>query len=238
MQHSQWWMPSDTSRVALVSDRNSIITKWVSEAGVDATFFRDIHALKNWCQQSECSLILLDLTGNLSALCKMILRSHRHSSLIKVPIILVAPCNTEDCMVQAVEEGVVDYIPSSTRRTEFLARLKLNLYRNSGLRTEHSYPPFFFDVSNRRLYKDGLQIKLTAREFAVALYFFKNRRVLISRQSLLSEIWNIESEIDTRRVDTYISRIRSKLDMNDSKSVWQIKSVYNEGYLLEKSSSG
>jgi DNA-binding response OmpR family regulator len=74
-------------------------------------------------------------------------------------------------------------------------------------------------------------VSLTNKEYELALYFFKNEGLLISRDQLLESIWVKSSEISTRTVDTHISRLRKKLLLNGTHG-WKLVSIYHQGYKL------
>jgi DNA-binding response OmpR family regulator len=74
---------------------------------------------------------------------------------------------------------------------------------------------------------------LTQKEFELACYFFQNPGKLLSRIHLLEKLWGLNSNVDTRTVDTHVSRIRRKLQI-ESNNGWQIIPVYGYGYRIEK----
>ena len=79
-------------------------------------------------------------------------------------------------------------------------------------------------------------IKLTTKEFELAAYLFHNAGCLLSRDHLLEHIWGMRPDLNTRTVDTHISRIRSKLNINPAAG-WRLSSIYQRGYRLSKVSN-
>ncbi len=74
-------------------------------------------------------------------------------------------------------------------------------------------------------------VKLTNKEFELAAYLFRHAGCLVSRDHLLEFIWGTRADLNTRTVDTHVSRIRSKLGINPAVG-WQLSSIYQRGYRL------
>jgi two-component system response regulator RegX3 len=70
-------------------------------------------------------------------------------------------------------------------------------------------------------------------EFDLAVHFFRNPGRLLSRTSLLEQVWGISAQLDTRTVDTHVSRVRRKLGL-DAAAGWKLLPVYGFGYRLEQ----
>jgi DNA-binding response OmpR family regulator len=93
------------------------------------------------------------------------------------------------------------------------------------------FDPFEVNESQRRISVNGEAIKLTNKEFELAVYLFQNAGCLVSRDYLLEFIWGTRADLNTRTVDTHVSRIRSKLGINPAVG-WQLSSIYQRGYRL------
>jgi DNA-binding response OmpR family regulator len=79
---------------------------------------------------------------------------------------------------------------------------------------------------------DDEVVDMTQKEYELTLFMFKNLGRVISRGHLLEMVWGTSSQLNTRTVDTHVSRLRSKLKL-DEQSDWQLTSVYRHGYRLE-----
>ena len=75
---------------------------------------------------------------------------------------------------------------------------------------------------------------MTNKEYELSLYLFDNIGKLVSRTDILESVWGIHSQLDTRTVDTHISRIRKKLHLGEASGL-KLMSIYQHGYRLEKS---
>ena len=101
------------------------------------------------------------------------------------------------------------------------------------IRDSYSFPPYKIDTKLRRLSFNGELVEMTQKEFELALFLFKNLGRVISRGHLLEMVWGTSAKLNTRTVDTHISRLRTKLDL-DNQDNWQLISVYRHGYRLEQ----
>jgi len=90
-----------------------------------------------------------------------------------------------------------------------------------------------FDVKLRVVTLAGEEVKLTDKEFDLALYFLKNEGALLSRVHLMNVVWGTSSDVETRKVDVHISHLRSKLKLMPEYG-WKLTSIYQQGYRLER----
>jgi DNA-binding response OmpR family regulator len=93
--------------------------------------------------------------------------------------------------------------------------------------------PYEIDPERRSVSIDGRLIALTQKEFDLAVYLFQNVGRLLSRIKLLEEVWGVEADLDTRTVDTHVSRVRRKLLLDESTG-WKLLPVYGFGYRLDQ----
>jgi len=159
-----------------------------------------------------------------------------------VPVLFITSRSNEEDIVFALEHGADDYMIKPVKQYELIARIKALLRRNSAqisgqnnapVNETYDFLPYSFDTKNRVLTKHGEPVVLTQKEFDVALILFQAAGQLTSRKQLLHDVWGHSVELNTRTVDTHISKIRSKLELTP-KNGWRLSSVYQHGYRLEK----
>ena len=90
------------------------------------------------------------------------------------------------------------------------------------------------DVKTRKISRGDKIFDLTIKEFDLSLFLFKHLGQLLSRGHILESIWGRSPELNTRTVDTHMSRIRNKLELSQE-SGFKLSSVYFYGYRLERS---
>ena len=87
--------------------------------------------------------------------------------------------------------------------------------------------------SGRQVYRDQTVIDLTAKEFELAIFLFKNSGKLLSRELIANSVWGRPISDLSRTIDTHISRIRKKLDLCPEHG-YRLQPIYNAGYRLER----
>lgn len=136
--------------------------------------------------------------------------------------------------VFALKTGADDYLVKPLNRELTLARIHA-LARRS-MDTEHptanTFGPYRLDLQRKKLFLAGDgALPLTAREFDLAHYLFRNCNNIVRRDEALRVVWGRSAEITTRTVDNHISRLRRKL--RTEITGWQLNAVYQQGYRLE-----
>lgn len=168
----------------------------------------------------------------------------RHSG-IKTPIMMLSAKGEEFDKVLALELGADDYMTKPFSPRELTARIKAILRRtkNKDDMEEKAYHKDKHDdqidvgdlivfVQRHQVYKSGVEINLTPKEFELLLYLLKNPRVTLTREMLLEKIWGYDFGQETRLVDVHIGKLREKIEDN-SKNPKIIKTVRGYGYRFE-----
>lgn len=154
----------------------------------------------------------------------------------RIPVLFMTRRSAENDVVEALRQGADDYMIKPVRRREFLARLEALGRRATSLddptRDVIEIDAFRIDRVTRRVLVDGEDARLTQREFDLALHLFTNVGRVISRGSLLETVWGRNPAVNTRTVDTHVSRVRSKLKIARNPR-WRLTAVYQHGYRLE-----
>jgi two-component system response regulator RegX3 len=151
-----------------------------------------------------------------------------------LPVLVVTARDDEETVVLALQAGADDYVVKPPKPLELLARVAaLGRRVRSGGMPVLRLGAFELDISRQRLSLDGEPVVLTQKEFDLSAYLFQNPGKLLSRDHLLNKIWGIHADVDTRTVDTHISRLRKKLGLDGSKG-WKLVPVYGVGYRFER----
>ena len=119
-------------------------------------------------------------------------------------------------------------------RVEVLARVtaltrRLNQYSIELLKVGE----FDIDTQQRTILRHNELLSLTNKEFDLASFILRNTNRLLSRNHIYERVWGGNPDVDTRTVDTYMSRLRNKLLLKPEHG-WQLTSVYQVGYRLDK----
>lgn len=148
-----------------------------------------------------------------------------------VPVLFVTQRDAEADIVKALSSGADDYMVKQISKDEFLARV-MSLGRrlaNEELRFEIG--GYHFQPEQRIVSFSDEEVTLTAKEFDLALYMFRNTGRLLSREQILRDIWRV-SGLNTRTVDMHVSRVKKRLKIGPETG-FRIKTIYQHGYRLE-----
>ena len=153
----------------------------------------------------------------------------------ELPILVLTARDDEDTVVTALQAGADDYVVKPPKPLELAARVAAlgRRVRSGGVLPLLRLGAFEIDIQRQRLLLDGEPVVLTQKEFDLSAYLFQNPGKLLSRDHLLNKIWGIHADVDTRTVDTHISRLRKKLGLNGSRG-WKLVPVYGVGYRFER----
>ena len=132
-----------------------------------------------------------------------------------VPIIMLTARTQDMDKLLGFEHGADDYLTKPFNILELKARIRALLRRSGGYETKHdriTVGAITVDTRERNVYKDGVAVDLTSREFDVVELLIRNPNRVYSRENLLDMIWGYEYRSDIRTVDVHIRRIREKLE--------------------------
>ncbi len=179
-------------------------------------------------------LILLDIM--LPALSGMeVLRRVRRES--QVPVIMLTARDTVVDKVSGLDMGADDYITKPFAIEELLARIRAALRKHPAQAVAEERQllrakGLSMDPERHEVTVDGQHVELTRREFDLLRYLLENKEKVISRESLLDNVWGFDFVGETNAVDVYIRFLRSKIDERFGMKL--IHTVRGVGYVIRE----
>ncbi|MBE6914592.1 MAG: response regulator transcription factor [Ruminococcaceae bacterium] len=143
-----------------------------------------------------------------------------------VPIIMITAREEETDKVFGLENGADDYITKPFSMRELLARVKANMRRTLPEPTPGAEDKsirireLVIDPERHSVSKNGVELDLTQREYELVHFLSRNPGKIISRQELLTEVWQYDYYGDLRTVDVTVRRLREKLEDNPAEPVY------------------
>lgn len=182
--------------------------------------------------EPQTDLILLDIM--LPELSGMeVCRRIRQESL--VPIIMLTAKGDVTDKVAGLDMGANDYMTKPFAIEELLARIRVALKPRkevSGKVVEKlSFGKLLLDTAARKISYDGIPLLLTKKEFDLLAYLLENKNRAVSREELLSAVWDYDYAGDTNVVDVYVRYLRQKVE--EPRKLSMIETVRGVGYMIQ-----
>jgi DNA-binding response OmpR family regulator len=149
----------------------------------------------------------------------------------RVPVIMLTARGDPLDKVHSLDRGADDYLTKPFNMEELMARLRA-LLRRTGEDEVIRVADLEIDPATREVRRGAREIDLTAREYELLEFMARNHRRVLSRDLLLSRVWDREFGIVTNVVDVYIGYLRKKVDARGETRL--IKTVRGAGYALKE----
>ncbi|MDD5155958.1 MAG: response regulator transcription factor [Candidatus Omnitrophica bacterium] len=223
-------------KILLVED-DKHIAKLVSynleKAGFDCAVADDGEEALETLSKEHADLIILDIMlpkMDGFEVCRLIKQNDR---LKNIPVLMLTAKGEEVDRIVGLELGADDYVVKPFSPRELILRIKAILKRGmieSPAKEVIKRGILVIDVPRHRVTVNNREIELTPIEFKLLVVLVERKGRLQSRDRLLSDVWDMHSDVYTRTVDTHIKRLREKL----GKAGKQIETVRGMGYRFKE----
>jgi len=152
-----------------------------------------------------------------------------------IPIIMLTARGEEAERIAGLTLGADDYVTKPFSPGELVARVTALLRRARPAESQPAAPrvltygPIALDVQRHLVTVDGAEVKLTAKEFLLLQYLMEHRGRLVSRDTLLRDVWGYQFTGGTRTVDVHVRRLREKITLLTG----ALTTIKQFGYRLE-----
>jgi len=147
------------------------------------------------------------------------------------PILMLTAKTGEYDEAEALDTGADDFLSKPFSYVVLVARLRSLLRRGARERpVELNVAGLRLDPAGRRVWRGTIEIRLTAREFAVLEFLVRRADEVVTKTEILGAVWDFEFEGDPNNVEVYVRRIRRKID--DPFGVTSIETIRGAGYRL------
>ncbi|MDD2354951.1 MAG: response regulator transcription factor [Lachnospiraceae bacterium] len=221
----------DRQKILVVDDEErmrKLVRDFLVRDGFDVLEAGDgEEALELFDKQEDISLIILDvmmpkLDGWETA------KEIRRDS--KVPIIMLTAKSDESDELRGFDVGIDEYVTKPFSPRTLVARVEAILRRTVGTPEDRiEIAGIVVDKAAHTVTIDGQQIDLSFKEFELLTYFMENKGLALSREKILSSVWNYDYYGDARTIDTHVKKLRSKMGEKGD----LIKTIWGMGYKFE-----
>lgn len=217
-------------KIMIIED-DTIISKELYEllvnAGYNVVILKDFANAKEEVLKSNIDLILLDINIPYQN-GEQLLKELRKCS--NIPVIMVTSRNTETDEILSISYGADDYITKPYNPTILLLRIQ-NIFKRLDSTSEVlKYKDLEVSLSRGTLFGNNKELELTKNEMLIFQYLLNNQNRIVSRDELMTILWNNEEYINDNALTVNISRLRNKLDDFGYGDV--IKTRKGQGYIL------
>jgi two-component system, OmpR family, alkaline phosphatase synthesis response regulator PhoP len=228
-----------SKKVLVVDDEQSIVTLLtynLEQAGFTVVTANDGEEAIEKVASEQPAFIILDLM--LPKLDGVEVCKQLRQQKVMTPILMLTAKDDEFDKVLGLELGADDYMTKPFSPREVVARVKAILRRTqfSNGEMETKVQIVIGDLKilpdSYEAYFRGERLELTPKEFELLVYLAKHKGRVLTRDQLLSSVWNYDFAGDTRIVDVHISHLREKIEQDTKKPIY-IKTIRGLGYKLE-----
>jgi len=153
-----------------------------------------------------------------------------------IPIIFLTARDDIETKLEGFKLGCDDYLTKPFAFEELIARVRVMLKRSSvgGQETSSamSIDNLKLDLDTYKVFRAGLEIQLTKKEFSILAYLIKNRGRVLSRSQILTGAWEYQFDTNTNVVDVHIRSLRNKINIEGEKPL--IETVRGLGYIINE----
>ncbi len=171
--------------------------------------------------------MLPDLSG--IEICKNI---RKDNSFKNLPVIMLTAKGEEEDKIKGLDNGVDDYLTKPFSFNELMARIKAVLRRSNPNTVSDNlkFDDLMLDRIEKRVFRDGQEIKLGPTEFRLLEFFLTNPKRVYSRDQILESVWPNNVNVESRTIDVHIRRLRQSVNLKNKKEL--IRTVRSSGYSL------
>jgi len=217
--------------VLVVEDETDVVDLLrynLSKAGFDVQIARDGLEGLEMARKGRPDVIILDLMlpgMDGQNVCRALKKDPETESL---PILMLTAKGEPEERVRGLELGADDYVTKPFSPRELVLRVQALLRRLRANSNSHllEIDQFRVDKGNFEIRLEGKRLDLTITEFKLLSTLIERRGRILSRESLLQDVWGYQNAIDTRTVDTHMRRLREKLGSQAAR----LETIRGEGY--------
>ena len=219
--------------ILLVEDEINIasfIERGLREFGHTVTVAHDGTSGWELLQNEAFDLLILDIimpgTNGLD-LC----RQYRQREGYQTPIVMLTALGTTEDIVKGLDAGADDYLVKPFSFQELEARIKALLRRGKeSPALQLTCNDLVLDCNTRRAQRGEFTIDLTVKEYRLLEYFMTHQGTVLSRLTLLKDVWDKNFDTNTNVVDVYVNYLRNKIDKDFETKL--IHTVVGMGYIM------
>ena len=220
-------------RVLLIEDEPALVrgvSDLLAAHGLDVQVATDGHTGLDAALAANADVVLLDLMlpgVNGYEICRAV---RRHG--LDVPVLMLTAKGQEEDVVLGLNLGADDYLTKPFRPAELLARVRALLRRRRAAAPVCQFGDCEIDLVARRVRRQGRELALTAKEYALLAFFAGRPGRALPRDLILDAVWGTSVFVTPRSIDRCVTTLRAKVEPDPREPVY-IQTVRDIGYRFE-----
>jgi len=217
-------------KIAIVEDEEIIaneLSELLKSSGYEPIIIQDFSRAKEEILAASPDLVLLDINIPFKN-GELLLQSLRKES--NIPVIMVTSRNSEADEVLSMSYGADDYITKPYNPNILLLRIASILKRMNEFNDTLTYKELTINISKGVIVKGEEEVLLTKNEMIIFSYFLSHQNEMVSRDELMTTLWNNNEYINDNALTVNISRLRNKLRLVGYENAIETRKGY--GYIL------
>jgi DNA-binding response OmpR family regulator len=202
-------------RILVVEDEHKIanaIKKGLEQEAYAVDVVYDGDEGMDFATSGDYDLVILDhmLPGSYNGL--EIIKSMRQNT-IHIPVIFVTAKDGVNDRVTGLDAGADDYLIKPFAFEELLARVRALLRRpKEAINNVLKYQDLSLDIAKMRVQRNEQEIALTQKEFALLEFLMRNPGQILTKENIISHVWDYDADVLPNTVEVYIGYLRNKID--------------------------
>ena len=209
---------------------SDIISKYLAKEGYEYSVAGDGFQALEYFNHQQFHLVLLDIMMPGIDGFEVLTEIRKISEL---PIIMLTAKQEEVDRLKGFDMGADDYVVKPFSTKELMRRIRVLLKRvyNETNEIIYHHSGLSLHTKSMKLFKDNQEVPITSAEYSLLAVLFKNKGQVLSREQLIKLAYGHEYEGYDRNIDSYIKRIRQKIESNPKNPEYLI-SKYGAGYIF------
>lgn len=155
-----------------------------------------------------------------------------------VPILMLSVRSESETKVELLNAGADDYLIKPFKLEELIARIRALLRRPGQIENEILHVDgIVLDTKKQIVTREGKEVYLTRKEFALLHYLMKNKGTVLSRGMILEHVWDMNADPFSNTIESHIRSLRRKLSLGEESTKEFIQTVPGRGYVINEPKS-
>lgn len=221
-------------RILIVEDEHRIanaIKKGLEQEGYAADIAYAGDEGYDLAVTEDYDLIILDLMlpeKDGITFCKELRREKNH-----IPVLMLTAKGQVQDKVMGLNSGADDYLTKPFAFEELLARVRALIRRPKKLQSDTlQVEDLELNVQSFQAKRNNIQIFLSSKEFSLLEYFMRNAGKILTKDQIITHVWNYDADILPNTIEVYIRKLRNKIDLPFPKNKQLIQTVRGFGYKI------